>query len=321
MPGHKPIPTRRKRHSTKRSPSTCSLRLAPPTWRRSTAWSARPWRASKRWINWGVRSSLRRRSRIECFWRAGPELPKRGFSPSRAELVDKTHAQTCVSTGAGARFTVERAGGAIAASGDVGKWGAGRHCAPSNLGFDSPCRSGGANGVKVDRLKGVAEDLKVFVSETLTQIVEGVLDAQKKLAALGSSAATNPTLRQEGSNRKHGPESQVEFDVAVTVATQTGDTSGEKASAKVGMLSVVSFGASTDLSSSTSAAQPNEAVSRVRFSVKLAKPADITNYAVQSASASVSPVSSAQPYAEIRSVSAGRSAVAIFIARLSSCCG
>ena len=85
-------------------------------------------------------------------------------------------------------------------------------------------------------------------------------------------------MRSAESKRQHAEPSPVEFDVGVTVTSQNTDSTGEKIGAKAGLLSVVSLGASLDANSAKSEQLKNEAISRVRFSVQLAQPANVTTY-------------------------------------------
>ena len=116
-------------------------------------------------------------------------------------------------------------------------------------------------------------DLKSFVAETLTQIVEGVAEAQTRINEANVGAAVNPTRREEGRS-KLGETSTVKFDVAVTVADETASSSAAGGSA--GFLSVIS--AKVDANIEESGALRNEAVSRIEFQVELAQPADVTTY-------------------------------------------
>lgn len=120
----------------------------------------------------------------------------------------------------------------------------------------------------------VGMNLKEFVAQTLTQIVEGVAEAQKSIAEGGSGASVNPHMVSSSARRKIGKASPVSFDVALTVSEAADSTLGASASAS--FLSVVSAkmttkGEITDRSR-------NEAVSRVQFSVELAQPSDLTEY-------------------------------------------
>lgn len=69
-------------------------------------------------------------------------------------------------------------------------------------------------------------DLKTFVSETLTQIAEGVQDAQQRIAQGGSGASVNP--ENVPHNQRHGQPRPVEFDVAVVAGEETSENKGEE---------------------------------------------------------------------------------------------
>jgi hypothetical protein len=114
-------------------------------------------------------------------------------------------------------------------------------------------------------------DLKSFVAETLVQIVEGVADAQKRIATLEVGAAVNPGVVSEDARRKIGSPKRVQFDVAVTVSDESASRTG--AGATAGFLSVVS--ARVDAKAEASDTLKNEAVSRIQFSVDLSQPADL----------------------------------------------
>jgi hypothetical protein len=118
-------------------------------------------------------------------------------------------------------------------------------------------------------------DLKTFVSETLTQIVEGVSAAQDRIAEAGIEAAVNPGIVGPDAARKIGRPSPVEFDVAVVVAEESSAASGEKAKASAGFISVVSLKAAGQLESERSSGARNETTSRIRFTVQLAQPGDV----------------------------------------------
>lgn len=117
-------------------------------------------------------------------------------------------------------------------------------------------------------------DLKTFVTETLTQIVEGVADAKSRLAEGGTGARINPVLR-DSNNSPHPSEAKpVEFDLALTVAQQSAETSTAKGEAKAGIVSVFQARVGADLEAK-SGTQSQE-VSRVKFTVMLAQPLDVS---------------------------------------------
>src|SRR5688572_17791564 len=103
-------------------------------------------------------------------------------------------------------------------------------------------------------------DLKTFVAETLTQIVEGVADAQKRIAEANVGAAVNPSTVASDAKRKIGKPSPVEFDVAVVVAEQAGTRASAEVS--VGFLSVVT--AKIAGRSESTQTERNEAISRIK---------------------------------------------------------
>lgn len=121
-------------------------------------------------------------------------------------------------------------------------------------------------------------DLKSFVAETLSQIVEGVAAAQQRIAEGGSNARVNPGSVAQDSAEKHGPGRPVEFDVALVVAEESTEATSAKAAASVGFLSVVSARLAGSAEASAGGLQRAETVSRVKFSVMLAQPSHLTEY-------------------------------------------
>lgn len=119
-------------------------------------------------------------------------------------------------------------------------------------------------------------DLKSFVAETLTQIAEGVADAQKRIAETNIGAAINPDRISDKAARRIGNPSPVQFDVAVTVTDESATKAGAGASASTGILSVIS--AKVDAKAEASDTVRNEAVSRIQFTVMLSQPADLEIY-------------------------------------------
>lgn len=110
-------------------------------------------------------------------------------------------------------------------------------------------------------------DLKEFITETIVQIVEGVVDAQDKTKESG--ARVSPKLTggaslgaQHGFLGADGGATQVvQFDVALTAKEGTGTKGG------IGIVSViVSLGASGE------SHEENASVSRVKFSVPVTLP-------------------------------------------------
>lgn len=104
--------------------------------------------------------------------------------------------------------------------------------------------------------------------------MEGVADAQKRIAAANVGAAVNPHNVSSTARRKIGKPAPVEFDVAVVVSEQSSSRVGVEASA--GFLSVVTAKIAGKAEATETAR--NEAVSRIKFSVDLAQPADLTEY-------------------------------------------
>jgi hypothetical protein len=111
-------------------------------------------------------------------------------------------------------------------------------------------------------------ELNDFVSQTLTQIVEGVKDAQVKLS--DSGVEINPHLNSSHSEMgKQGmlwtssatAAQIVKFDVALTVTEGTGTKGG------IGV-----FAGAVNLGSSGQSQSENSSVSRIQFSVPMTLP-------------------------------------------------
>lgn len=119
-------------------------------------------------------------------------------------------------------------------------------------------------------------DLKTFVSETLIQIVEGVSEAQRLVRENGGNASVNPHQIAAESKQKIGQPTPVEFDVALVVSEESQTQQGSKAGGSAGFLAVAKV--SAELNEQTGGKSKTEAVSRVKFSVRLAQPADLSEY-------------------------------------------
>jgi hypothetical protein len=110
-------------------------------------------------------------------------------------------------------------------------------------------------------------DLREFVTQTLTQVVEGVKEAQTQVDAHG--AEINPPLQssQEQLGKQgflftlEGPAQIVQFDVALTVVEGTGTKGG------IGV-----FAGVVTLGSSGESQKESSSVSRVKFSVPMRLP-------------------------------------------------
>lgn len=109
-------------------------------------------------------------------------------------------------------------------------------------------------------------DLQEFLSEAITQVVNGVADAQQKTA--GSSAKVNPEFLKRGGEpdmgftpTTEGMASVLRFDIALTTTEGT-DTKGGIGVA-TGIFNLGSAGASS---------AENSTVSRVQFNVPVVLP-------------------------------------------------
>lgn len=111
-------------------------------------------------------------------------------------------------------------------------------------------------------------DLKEFVSQSLQQIIEGVVLAQT--AVHGTGARINPPMSSPAADLAKngmvhtlpsGVATMVDFDVAVTVVEGTGTRAG------IGVLGgIVSLGASGESNNQ------NQSVSRIKFRVPMGLP-------------------------------------------------
>ncbi len=97
-------------------------------------------------------------------------------------------------------------------------------------------------------------DLKNFITESLYQIVGGIKDAQKKIAASNYEKASDFQLKMSEKSNRHN----VYFDIALTVV---GDQSEESSPATLRVMGLSNI--------STEGEQPMPIVSRIRFSVSL----------------------------------------------------
>lgn len=109
-------------------------------------------------------------------------------------------------------------------------------------------------------------ELKDFVAQTLTQLIEGVVASQKAGSAHG--ATVNPQINPMSDSSKHGFvhcyegfAQVVRFDVALTVTEGTGTKGG------IGV-----FAGPVNLGSSGQSSSSNSSVSRVQFNVPLILP-------------------------------------------------
>ncbi|MGB2254099.1 MAG: hypothetical protein ACPH56_03660 [Spongiibacter marinus] len=112
-------------------------------------------------------------------------------------------------------------------------------------------------------------ELKEFISEALTQIVEGIEDSQSKVSE--SNAEISPTYsnRQQEMLEKNkilfsskgGVIQHVDFDVAVTASEGKGTKAG------VGVIA-----GAFNLGASGSSDQSNQTASRIKFSVPITLP-------------------------------------------------
>lgn len=117
-------------------------------------------------------------------------------------------------------------------------------------------------------------ELKAFVTQSLIQIVEGVVDASTQVAALGGAVSpsykVSAASEHVGTSRGDGkPVHAVNFDVALVVNARTHTEGSEQ-------LSVVSVGTRTE---GQEHLQSRELTSRLRFVVPLQLPTDSVSQA------------------------------------------
>lgn len=129
-------------------------------------------------------------------------------------------------------------------------------------------------------------DLQTFVAETLRQVVGGVAEAQKSIAALKTNARVNPALVEATAKVQSGAASPVEFDVAITVVDDHRSDKTAGTSTSSGMIAVVHANQEAEEASSTASQHTTAAVSRVKFTVQVAQPSDVETYSSSFAYAS-----------------------------------
>jgi hypothetical protein len=105
-------------------------------------------------------------------------------------------------------------------------------------------------------------DLKEFITTTLVEIQEGVHDAINLANERHLSGAINPVFAHKVGDRHI---EKVNFDTAVTVATDTLKSSGGKLGAKLHVIEA-GIGGKSDNSIS------NSEVSRIQFSIPIVPP-------------------------------------------------
>jgi len=126
-------------------------------------------------------------------------------------------------------------------------------------------------------LWGAAMDLKDFVSQSLIQIVEGVVSASSRVAELGGAVSPEYNAKTEGAlgrsrDGKSRPVQAVEFDVAVVAGSESSMEGG--GGLKISVISIGAKGSGTDREQTTS---------RIQFVVPLQLPVDPTSAAATEA--------------------------------------
>ncbi len=116
-------------------------------------------------------------------------------------------------------------------------------------------------------------ELKEFVKEALTQITEGVNEAQSSIRELGGYV--NPAVRiGKAASQSHVSSLSdgqniytVDFNIAISVAENT----GTKADGKLSVASILTIGGGA------SSSESNSTLSKIAFKVPLALPVDPTS--------------------------------------------
>lgn len=121
-------------------------------------------------------------------------------------------------------------------------------------------------------------DLRTFVADTLSQIVDGVGDAQKAIRDSGTNAAVNPGRVSSASKRKLAPAAAVEFDVALVVTQRTTEGSESNDEQASGIVSVVQANTRHSAQNGKQSKNAHQSTSRVKFTVMVSQPADIETY-------------------------------------------
>jgi hypothetical protein len=102
-------------------------------------------------------------------------------------------------------------------------------------------------------------ELKVFISETLQSIANGIIEAQNKMP-LG--ATVNPSDIREQNNKPHGlnfnPMQDIEFDIAISVLE------GSETKGGIGVLA-----GALNLGTSGKSENSNTSQSKIRFTVPM----------------------------------------------------
>ena len=108
-------------------------------------------------------------------------------------------------------------------------------------------------------------DLKTFVSETITQVLQGVADSSKAASEIGGSVNPNRPSKEPGGMSYLGMEvTEIEFDVAICATQSDSDKIG-------GGVMVACFG----VGGSSIAASESSVTSRVKFHVPVSFPRQI----------------------------------------------
>ncbi|MEJ2362409.1 MAG: hypothetical protein P8Z75_13490, partial [Gammaproteobacteria bacterium] len=136
-----------------------------------------------------------------------------------------------------------------------------------SLALDLTLRHRVPHSLNVSHIKEYCVDLKEFISETMIQIISGVVEAQEQEKTIGGTVSPRLTAgsefgAQHGFLRAEGGAAQiVQFDVALTAKEGSGTKGG------IGIVSgIVSLGTSGQ------SQEENASVSRVKFSVPLILP-------------------------------------------------
>lgn len=122
-------------------------------------------------------------------------------------------------------------------------------------------------------------DLKDFVKNSITSIVDGIAEAQREVAAKGArlnpadrsmQSDSRPTLEVDPATRAYAHVDHLQFDVAVT----TGETTGTEGGAGIRVWGV-------EMGGKMEGATNDQRVSRLQFRVPIVYPCHLDNKAQQ----------------------------------------
>lgn len=115
-------------------------------------------------------------------------------------------------------------------------------------------------------------NIEDFVSETLTQITNGICKAQKKTKETGVCISPRMNNKHVFSNEcvEHDYASHVEFDIAVEVSEEKDESTSDGAKGRIGIANLISV--SIGGSSKKEDTSSNKNLSRIKFSIPVCWP-------------------------------------------------